>query len=96
MARQKLCSHVCKTALKLSVFFKITTIIELVKAGEEHNLQQAQRNHFVQNTYILLTYLQKDIDLIGIQRRATKLVVGMKEMSYEERLKLAIDQFQGS
>jgi ribonuclease P/MRP protein subunit RPP40 len=32
--------------------------------------------------------LQKDIDLIeGIQRRATKLVVGMKGMSYEERLK---------
>jgi ribonuclease P/MRP protein subunit RPP40 len=32
--------------------------------------------------------LQKDIDLIaGVQRRATKLVVGMKEMSYEERLK---------
>jgi hypothetical protein len=33
-------------------------------------------------------YLQNDIDLIeGVQRRATKLVVGMKEMSYEERLK---------
>jgi ribonuclease P/MRP protein subunit RPP40 len=32
--------------------------------------------------------LQKDIDLIeGVQRRATKLVVEMKEMSYEERLK---------
>jgi ribonuclease P/MRP protein subunit RPP40 len=30
-------------------------------------------------------YLQKDIDLIeGIQRRATKLVVGTKGMSYEE------------
>jgi hypothetical protein len=33
-------------------------------------------------------YLQKDIDLIkGVQRRATKLVVGTKRMSYEERLK---------
>jgi hypothetical protein len=47
MARQKLCSHVCKAALKLQVFFKIT-VIELVKAGEVHNLQRAQRNHFVQ------------------------------------------------
>jgi ribonuclease P/MRP protein subunit RPP40 len=33
-------------------------------------------------------YLQKDIDLIeGVQRRVTKLVVRMKRMSYEERLK---------
>jgi ribonuclease P/MRP protein subunit RPP40 len=33
-------------------------------------------------------YLQKDIDLIeGVQRRATKLVVETKGMSYEERLK---------
>jgi ribonuclease P/MRP protein subunit RPP40 len=32
-------------------------------------------------------YLQKDIDLIGVHRKATKLVVEMKEMSYEERLK---------
>jgi hypothetical protein len=32
--------------------------------------------------------LQKDIDLIeGVQRRAIKLVVGTKGMSYEERLK---------
>jgi ribonuclease P/MRP protein subunit RPP40 len=32
--------------------------------------------------------LQKDVDLIeGVQRRATKLVVGTKEMNYEERLK---------
>jgi hypothetical protein len=32
--------------------------------------------------------LQKDTDLIeGVQRRATKLVVGTKGMSYEERLK---------
>jgi ribonuclease P/MRP protein subunit RPP40 len=33
-------------------------------------------------------YLQKDIDLIeGVQRRATKLVVETKGMSYDERLK---------
>jgi hypothetical protein len=33
-------------------------------------------------------YLQKDIDLIeGVHRKATKLVVGTKGMSYEERLK---------
>jgi ribonuclease P/MRP protein subunit RPP40 len=33
-------------------------------------------------------HLQKDVDLIeGVHRRATKLVVGMKGMSYEERLK---------
>jgi ribonuclease P/MRP protein subunit RPP40 len=33
-------------------------------------------------------YLQKDIDLIeGVQRRATKLVLGTKAMSYKERLK---------
>jgi ribonuclease P/MRP protein subunit RPP40 len=33
-------------------------------------------------------YLQKDIDLIeGVQRRATKLVVETKGMSYEERVK---------
>jgi ribonuclease P/MRP protein subunit RPP40 len=32
-------------------------------------------------------YLQKDMDLIGVQRRAAKLVVGTKGMSYEERLK---------
>jgi ribonuclease P/MRP protein subunit RPP40 len=32
--------------------------------------------------------MQKDIDLIdGVQRRATKLVIGTKGMSYEERLK---------
>jgi hypothetical protein len=32
--------------------------------------------------------LQKDIDLIeGVQRRAMKLVVGTKGMSYEERFK---------
>jgi ribonuclease P/MRP protein subunit RPP40 len=32
--------------------------------------------------------LQKDIDLIeGVQRRATKLVLWTKGMSYEERLK---------
>jgi ribonuclease P/MRP protein subunit RPP40 len=32
--------------------------------------------------------LQKDIDLIeGVQRRATKLLIGMKGMSYEKRLK---------
>jgi ribonuclease P/MRP protein subunit RPP40 len=32
--------------------------------------------------------LQNDIDLIeGVQRRAIKLVVGTKRMSYEERLK---------
>jgi hypothetical protein len=32
--------------------------------------------------------LQKDIDLIeGVQRRAAKLVIGMKGMSYEKRLK---------
>jgi ribonuclease P/MRP protein subunit RPP40 len=32
--------------------------------------------------------LQKDIDLIeGVHRTATKLVVGTKGMSYEERLK---------
>jgi hypothetical protein len=31
--------------------------------------------------------LQKDIDLIeGVQGTATKLMVGMKGMSYEERL----------
>jgi ribonuclease P/MRP protein subunit RPP40 len=36
----------------------------------------------------LRPYLQKDIDLIeGVQKRATKLVVGTKGMSYEERLK---------
>jgi hypothetical protein len=32
--------------------------------------------------------LQKNIDVVeGVQRRATKLVVGMNEMSYEGRLK---------
>jgi ribonuclease P/MRP protein subunit RPP40 len=36
----------------------------------------------------LRPYLRKDIDLIeGVQRRATKPVVGTKGMSYEERLK---------
>jgi ribonuclease P/MRP protein subunit RPP40 len=35
-----------------------------------------------------IPYLQKDINLIeGVQRRATKLVVETKGMSYEERLK---------
>jgi ribonuclease P/MRP protein subunit RPP40 len=33
-------------------------------------------------------HLQEDIDLIeGVQRRAAKLVIGMKGMSYEKRLK---------
>jgi hypothetical protein len=32
--------------------------------------------------------LQEDIDLIeGVQRNATKLLIGMKGMSYEKRLK---------
>ena len=42
-------------------------------------------------------YYKKDIKLIkGVQRRATKLVTGMKELSYNDRLKqLGLQQLEG-
>jgi ribonuclease P/MRP protein subunit RPP40 len=33
-------------------------------------------------------HLKKDIDLIGVQRRVTRLVVGSKGKGYEDRLQM--------
>jgi len=42
-------------------------------------------------------YYKKDIKLIeGVQRRATKLVAGMQELTYNDRLKkLSLQRFEG-
>jgi len=42
-------------------------------------------------------YYQKDIKLIeGVQRRATKLVTGMKELNYNDRMKqLGLQRLEG-
>ena len=42
-------------------------------------------------------YYKKDINLIeGVQRRATKLVTGMKELNYDDRLKqLGLQRLEG-
>ena len=47
------------------------------------------RIHFDYATSVWSPYLQKHIDLIeGVQRRATKQLPGLKDMEYEERLKI--------
>ena len=46
------------------------------------------RPHFEYCMQVWNPYLKKDIDLLGVQRRATKMILGYKHYCYEDRLAL--------
>ena len=53
-------------------------------------LEKLQRRAIVRPhlEYCIQAYLRKDIDMLEkIQRRATKLIPGLRDLRYEERLK---------
>jgi ribonuclease P/MRP protein subunit RPP40 len=57
---------------------------ELIQA-----IQALVRPHLEYCMQVWCPYLRKDIDMIeGVQRKATRMILGYSEKSYEERLKL--------
>ena len=92
----KQCSEAVKKANRMLGMIKRNfvdrskdTIISLYKS--------LVRPHLEYCCQIWNPYYKKDIKLIeGVQRRATKLVTGMKELSYNDRLKqLGLQQLEG-